>query len=165
MPTGPCSSRRPRILRRRLKADLQIPFIPRNTCDGNPSDVSPIWNPEFFGNTMMVNGNTWPYLDVEQRRYRFRFLNACNARTLLLKLDRTTSRSGRSAATAGILPQPAQLAQTADGSAERADVIVDFTTRAVGTTITLLNIGPDSPFGGGVRASTIRRRIRRRPAP
>jgi hypothetical protein len=37
------------------------------------SDLSPIWNPEFFGNTMMVNGNTWPYLNVEQRRYRFRF--------------------------------------------------------------------------------------------
>jgi FtsP/CotA-like multicopper oxidase with cupredoxin domain len=26
------------------------------------TDLSPIWNPEFFGNTMMVNGNTWPFL-------------------------------------------------------------------------------------------------------
>ena len=34
------------------------------------SDISPIWNPEFFGNTMVVNGKTWPYLEVEQRRYR-----------------------------------------------------------------------------------------------
>jgi len=32
--------------------------------------------PEFFGNVIMVNGNTWPFLNVEQRRYRFRFLNA-----------------------------------------------------------------------------------------
>ena len=31
---------------------------------------SPIWNPEFFGNTIMVNGNTWPFQTVEQRRYR-----------------------------------------------------------------------------------------------
>ncbi|HEY6685272.1 MAG TPA: hypothetical protein VI094_03585 [Propionibacteriaceae bacterium] len=36
---------------------------------------SPIWNPEFFGNMIMANGNTWPFQTVEQRRYRFRFLN------------------------------------------------------------------------------------------
>ncbi len=51
------------------------------------SDVSPIWNPEFFGNTIIVNGNTWPFLQVEKRRYRFRLLNGCDARTLVLKFD------------------------------------------------------------------------------
>jgi len=30
---------------------LDIPFIP-------DSDIAPIWNPEFFANTMVVNGNT-----------------------------------------------------------------------------------------------------------
>ena len=25
------------------------------------------WNPEFFGNMIMVNGNTWPFQTVEQR--------------------------------------------------------------------------------------------------
>jgi FtsP/CotA-like multicopper oxidase with cupredoxin domain len=54
-------------------SQLQIPFIPDAACSG-PSDVSPIWQPEFFGNMMVVNGFTWPYLEVEQRRYRFRFL-------------------------------------------------------------------------------------------
>jgi hypothetical protein len=34
-----------------------------------------------------VNGRTWPFLDVEQRRYRFRFLNGCNSRFLILKHD------------------------------------------------------------------------------
>ena len=52
-----------------------------------PADVSPIWNPEFFGNMMVVNGFTWPYLEVEQRRYRFRFLNGCNSRFLILKMN------------------------------------------------------------------------------
>jgi FtsP/CotA-like multicopper oxidase with cupredoxin domain len=33
--------------------------------------------------------------------------------------------------------------------AERADTIVDFSDLAPGTTVTLLNIGPDEPFGGG----------------
>ena len=50
------------------------------------SDISPILNPEFFGNAMLVNGNTWPVLHVEPRRYRFRILNGCNARTLILKI-------------------------------------------------------------------------------
>ena len=53
------------------------PYIP-------DTDLSPIWNPEFFGNAIMVNGNTWPFLNVEQRRYRFRFLNGCDARFLIL---------------------------------------------------------------------------------
>ena len=48
------------------------------------TDISPLWNPEFFGNMIMVNGNTWPFQTVEQRRYRFRFLNGCNSRFLIL---------------------------------------------------------------------------------
>jgi hypothetical protein len=51
------------------------------------SDISPIWNPEFFGNMIMVNGNTWPFQTVEQRRYRFRFLNGCNSRFLILDFN------------------------------------------------------------------------------
>ena len=48
------------------------------------TDLSPIWNPEFFGNMIMVNGNTWPFQTVEQRRYRLRFLNGCQSRFLIL---------------------------------------------------------------------------------
>ena len=40
--------------------------------------------PEFFGNMIKVNGNTWPFQTVEQRRYRFRVLNGCNSRFLIL---------------------------------------------------------------------------------
>ncbi|HMF95761.1 MAG TPA: multicopper oxidase [Vicinamibacterales bacterium] len=132
------------------KGDLRVPFIPARACDGRPSDVSAIWNPEFFGNTMMVNGNTWPYLDVEQRRYRFRFLNACNARTLILQLDRDTLPFWQIGSDGGFLARPAKLTRLLMAPAERADVIVDFTRVPVATTVTLLNVGPDSPFGGGV---------------
>jgi FtsP/CotA-like multicopper oxidase with cupredoxin domain len=59
---------------------LRQPFIPE-------TEISPIWNPEFFGNMIMVNGNTWPYRDVEQRRYRFRFLNGCQSRFLILDFN------------------------------------------------------------------------------
>jgi len=56
-----------------------IPFAPL-------SDVAPIWNPEAFFNTIVVNGVTWPKLEVAQTRYRFRLLNGCNSRMLNLAL-------------------------------------------------------------------------------
>jgi len=128
---------------------LQIPFIPQFGCTG-PSDVSPIWNPEFFGNTIVVNGRTWPYLEVEQRRYRFRFLNGCDSRFLILKLSRTGLPFWQIGADGGFLPAPERLDQLLMAPAERADAIVDFTNVPVGTEIVLLNLGPDEPFGGGV---------------
>ena len=41
--------------------------------------------PEMFGDTMLVNGTAFPEATVEARRYRLRFLNACNARFLNLQ--------------------------------------------------------------------------------
>jgi FtsP/CotA-like multicopper oxidase with cupredoxin domain len=129
-------------------SQLQIPFIPDTACEG-PSDVSPIWNPEFFGNMMVVNGFTWPYLEVEQRRYRFRFLNGCNSRFLILKTDDGTPFY-QIGAEQGFLPSTVQLNELLMAPAERADVVMDFTNVSVGAEVTLLNLGPDEPFGGGV---------------
>jgi bilirubin oxidase len=132
---------------------LDIPFIPDQACDGRQSDISPIFNPEFFGNTMVVNGNTWPFLEVEQRRYRFRFLNGCNSRFLLLQLSNGLP-FWQIGAEGGFLPTPVQLKRLLLGLAERADVIVDFTKIPAGTRIVLQNLGPDEPFGGGEPPAT-----------
>jgi spore coat protein A len=128
---------------------LDIPYIGDLACDGLQSDVSPIWNPEFFGNTMVVNGFAWPYLEVEQRRYRFRFLNGCNSRFLILKNDNGMPFY-QIGAEQGFLPATFQTNELLMAPAERADVIMDFTNVPVGTEVILLNIGPDEPFGGGV---------------
>src|SRR5262245_13148097 len=127
---------------------LQIPFIPHKGCNG-PSDVSPIWNSEFFGNTIVVNGRTWPFLTVEQRRYRFRIVNACDSRFLILKMANGLPfwRIGNDG---GFLPAPIQQTEMLLAPAERADVIVDFAGVSTNTEIELLNLGPDEPFGGGV---------------
>jgi FtsP/CotA-like multicopper oxidase with cupredoxin domain len=126
---------------------LQIPFIPEDAL-GGPSDVSPIWNPEFFGNMMVVNGKTWPYVGVEQRRYRFRYLNGCNSRFLILRHDNGLPFY-QIGAEGGFLPDPVELDELLVAPAERADVIVDFSGFDIGDEITLLNFGPDEPFGGG----------------
>ena len=112
-------------------SELQIPFWDDPAC-GGPSDVAPIWNPEFFGNAMVVNGRTWPSLEVQQRRYRFRLLNGCNARFLILRLENGLSfwQIGNEG---GFLPGPVELPEILLGPAERADVIVDFTNLPAGT--------------------------------
>ena len=61
--------------------DLNIPFLPQGT-----SDIAPVWNPEAFFNTMVVNGNTWPQMEVAPERYRLRFVNASDSRFLNLAL-------------------------------------------------------------------------------
>lgn len=128
------------------------PYIPE-------SDISPILNPEFFANTMVVNGQTWPYLEVEPRRYRFRMLNGCNSRFLILKLASYPLQRRPAAPVlpfwligteGGFLPRPVRLTQLLMGLAERFDVIVDFTGLKPGTQLYLINEGPDEPFGGGM---------------
>jgi spore coat protein A, manganese oxidase len=118
------------------------------------TDLSPIWNPEFFGNMIMVNGNTWPFLNVQQRRYRFRFLNGCQSRFLILDFNQIPGvEVWQIGNEGGFLSAPVNLTannanQLLMGLAERADLIVDFTNVAQGPH-TLTNIGPDEPFGGG----------------
>jgi FtsP/CotA-like multicopper oxidase with cupredoxin domain len=126
------------------------PFIPFGST---PEEFSPIWNPEFFGNMMMVNGNTWPSQVVEQRRYRLRFLNGCQSRFLILDFNQIPGVEvwviGNEG---GFLAAPVNITanhgnQLLMGLAERADVIVDFTNVPLGNFV-LGNVGPDSPFGG-----------------
>jgi FtsP/CotA-like multicopper oxidase with cupredoxin domain len=123
------------------------PFIPK-------TDISPIWNPEFFGNVIMVNGSTWPFQTVEQRRYRFRFLNGCQSRFLILDFSNIPGvEVWQIGNEGGLLAAPVNITADHDnrllmGLAERADMIVDFTNVPTGR-YALGNLGPDEPFGGG----------------
>jgi spore coat protein A len=118
------------------------------------TDLSPIWNPEFFGNMIMVNGNTWPFQTVEQRRYRLRFLNGCQSRFLILDFSNIPGvEVWQIGNEGGFLAAPVNLTANNGnrllmGLAERADLIVDFTNVPVGNYV-LGNVGPDEPFGGG----------------
>jgi FtsP/CotA-like multicopper oxidase with cupredoxin domain len=120
----------------------------------DPSDVSPIWNPEFFGGTLMVNGATWPYLTVEQARYRLRFLNGCDSRFLILDFSEIPGVEVWAIGNeGGFLAQPVDLMAHNGGRllvalAERMDLIVDFTHVPAGRHV-LRNIGPDEPYPGG----------------
>ncbi|RMH83431.1 bilirubin oxidase [Pseudomonas sp. AOB-7] len=127
--------------------EIAGPFIP-------DSDIAPLWNPEFFGNMLMVNGSTWPFHTVEQVRYRLRLLNGCQSRFLILDFNAIPGvEVWQIGNEGGFLAAPVNL--TADhgnrllmGLAERVDLIVDFSQVPPGNYV-LANVGPDEPFGGG----------------
>jgi spore coat protein A len=143
-------------------------FFP-NGLPGNPTGINgpppnadhhPYWNPEFFGDVMTVNGKSWPFMSVQPRRYRFRFVDASNARFLQMQLvDASTQDPGPAiwqiGSDGGFLDAPAMLADPTDATApllflapaERADVIIDFAGQA-GKSFTLVNTA-QAPFPTG----------------
>jgi spore coat protein A, manganese oxidase len=95
------------------------------------------WMPEVFGDCFLVNGKLLPYLNVEPRKYRFRILNASNAR-----FYRLTMENGQSfhqiGTDQGLLSEPVAVKRLQLASGERADVVVDFSDSA-GAEIVLNN--------------------------
>ena len=87
------------------------------------------WITEFFGDTMLVNGRIFPYLEVEPRKYRFRVLNGANGRFFHLSLAnrQTFHQIGTDT---GLLPSPIELSSLLLAPAERADLVVDFAGHA-----------------------------------
>ncbi len=108
---------------------------------------------EAFAPFTVVNGKVWPVLEVQPATYRLRVINGSNARTFRLvllrdgrpELDRITQIGTDS----GLLPAP--VAVPADGlvlaSAERADLLVDFSDLDPGSQLTLVNTA-GAPFDG-----------------
>ena len=108
---------------------------------------------EAFAPFTVVNGKVWPVLEVQPTTYRFRVLNGSNARTYRLVLVRDGApeleRITQIGTDHGLLR--VAVAVPADGivlaSAERADLLVDFSDLEAGTELTLLNTAP-APFDG-----------------
>jgi FtsP/CotA-like multicopper oxidase with cupredoxin domain len=108
---------------------------------------------ECFSPFTTVNGKVWPYLEVEPTTHRFRLLNGSNARTYRLVLTREGEpdhgRITQIGAEGGLLLAPVSI--PAQGlvlaSAERADLLVDFSDLEPGAELTLWNTAT-APFDG-----------------
>ncbi len=112
----------------------------------NP-DVHPYWQPEFFGDTIIVNGKAWPNLDVDRCQYRLRLLNGSNARFYQLKFSNNMTFT-QIGSDGGYLPKPVALHSLLIAPAERADILVDFSSLEPGTRLILENHA-NAPFPGG----------------
>ncbi len=94
----------------------------------------------FLGDTVLINGKACPYLDVATRMYRFRVLNASNARTYRLAL-RAGDGKGLPftliGGDGGLLTVPQRCDEAFLASAERIDILVDLSDAAIGDTVFL----------------------------
>jgi spore coat protein A len=106
----------------------------------------------FFGELMLVNGMVWPHYNVKQAKYRFRTLNGCNSRVLTLSFgglpfDVISSEGG-------FLNAPVTRTVITLGGAERADLLVDFSSLPPGTEVFLTNAA-QAPYPNGNPANAL----------
>jgi spore coat protein A len=112
----------------------------------NPEE-HPYWIPEFFGDVIVVNGKSWPYLNVEPRKYRFRIVDGANARFFNLTIPGV--RMWIIGTDGGLLDKPVEVDTIFVAPGERVGVIVDFSSVA-GQSVIMTNDAPGPfPDGGG----------------
>jgi len=129
--------------------DYDIPLAlsaKRYNADGT------LWDPELngetvsvFGDVIQVNGQPWPYLKVEPRKYLFRFLDTSVSRSFQLYAEADKAVGTRIpfaviGSDAGLLASPVDTTQLDISMAERWEVVFDFAKYA-GQNITLKNTG------------------------
>ncbi|KAK0671729.1 Cupredoxin [Cercophora samala] len=106
-----------------------------------------------YGDVIHVNGQPWPYFNVEPRKYRLRFLDAAVSRTFKLYFQRQTGSSAKIpfqviATDAGLMTSPATTSDLYISMGERYEVVFDFSPFA-GQNITLRNtddVGQDDDY-------------------
>lgn len=104
------------------------------------------------GDTILVNGAPWPVLEVERARYRFRVLNASNARRYRLGLSPEPDEGSaftQIGSDGGLLAAPRPCSSVRIAPAERFDLIIDFSKYKPGTEVILRNLAVQDPFGKG----------------
>jgi spore coat protein A, manganese oxidase len=144
-------------------------FLPGDTAGGvlwSPNPEHPYWVPEFVGDTIVVNGKAWPFLNVDPKRYRFLFLNGSNARTYELNLNAPMWVIGTDG---GYLDAPVPVKKLVMMPGERYEVIIDFASLG-GKNLILTNTGKTPyPAGKPPQGATLGRimqfRVQKRPAP
>ena len=120
-------------------------FYPDNSTP--PVDFPAPCTPSFFfGNTLVVNGKIWPYIEVEPRKYRFRILNGSNNRSYELRLN-NGGEFHQIGTDLGLMEHSVKLQSFMLEPAERIDLIIDF-SEYKGEEIILLNDGPGIPSPG-----------------
>jgi spore coat protein A, manganese oxidase len=123
--------------------ELYYPALPEEEDDPNPSHI-----PEFFGDFILVNGKSWPVLEVEPRQYRFRILNGSDSRfyNLFLSSGQQFMQVGTDN---GLLPAPIPFSQVLIGTGERKDVVIDFSDPALWGQTIILHNNARTPFPKG----------------
>jgi FtsP/CotA-like multicopper oxidase with cupredoxin domain len=119
-------------------------YFPSNGI--NPS-IHPYWNPEFFGDVIMVNGKVWPNMNVDQGQYRFRLLDGSNARFYNLYFDNGMPFTVI-ASDGGYLRKAVTVDHLTVAPGERYEILVDFSNITPGTKVVMRN-DANGPYPDG----------------
>ncbi len=84
---------------------------------------------------MLANGKERPHFKVAARKYRFRLLNGSNLASFTLSLP--GAKVVQVGSDGGLLPKPVERSVFTISSAERADVVIDFSKFPIGTQLYL----------------------------
>ncbi|CAO2651913.1 Nn.00g001960.m01.CDS01 [Neocucurbitaria sp. VM-36] len=100
------------------------------------------FNNGLWGDVIQVNGQPWPFLNVEPRKYRFRLLNGAVSRTFNLSLHLDSNEEALDfsviASDCGLLSHPVTTKYLAFAMGERYEIVVDF-AKHIGRKITVRN--------------------------
>lgn len=117
-----------------FQADGQL-FYPSSNADLTAAGLKPMLPatapnpsiiPEFAsGNVILVNGQAWPMMNVEPRKYRFRLLNGSDSRFYNFKLPGNLKFT-QIGTDDGLLNAPVQLNNLQLAPGQRADIVIDF---------------------------------------
>lgn len=107
---------------------------------GNDPSVHPYWQSMFLGNSIIVNGEAWPNMNVKQGEYRFRILDGSNSRFYQLSFSNGVSFT-EIGTDGGFLKSPVESSSQLIAPGQRIDILVDFSNVPVGTKIILENAG------------------------
>ncbi len=113
-----------------------------------------------FGDTVLVNGAPRPVMEVSDTKYRFRVLNASNARVYDLALDPPPPGGkpfAQIGSDGGLLETPIAHDHIRISPAERFDVVVDFGEYPVGTEVTVKNLRGEGKTADVMRFVVARR--------
>lgn len=152
------------------KTELLIPLVIQDRMfdtngqlffpTGGGNIEHPYWVPEFVGDTIIVNGKVWPYLNVDQKRYRFYVINGSNSRPYDMFLQDPVSGTKYPmwviSTDGGYLDASVKIDPNATGAqvkagaqkslmimpGERYEIIVDFAGIPAGTNLVLRNTAP-----------------------
>ncbi|HEY7371182.1 MAG TPA: carbohydrate-binding protein [Polyangia bacterium] len=144
------------IFTRQFYTDGELAFPPDRgelTAGEDAPDNIAYWTYDQDSDVAVVNGASWPNLNVQPRQYRFRTLMAGNNELFDLQLQNNTTQAlvpfTIIGADGGYLPAPQVVTDVQMGITERADLLVDFSQFPAGTKITMINSrldAADSPL-------------------
>ncbi|NER30063.1 MAG: multicopper oxidase domain-containing protein [Symploca sp. SIO1C4] len=120
-----------------------------------------------YGDVILVNGVPWPRMEVANRKYRFRALNASASRNYQLALSRDAQSLTIGdkliviGSDGGLLSEPVEITTPFQnlriGMAERYEFIIDFSQYPLGTQLFLRNVGFSGSIDNDARTHAIMR--------